>query len=206
MKEYKFDLERLKADLKIAYKDLKFFFRSPLSAMTLIPVWDWPTTLVVAGAFGALSGVVGAIINHSSMGLLVSIFILPFSTIFFLSVAAIFYHYLLRFAFHKEASIHDLGIMLTLAAMPTFVFQPVARIFPPATLIGIALSFYLFGIALVKAFKSPAARTIQILSAFLVIYIGFWALNTYNIEKGRQHIKKLATPESLDILEQELQE
>lgn len=204
MAENEIDWDVLKGDLLHALEDLKAFFRHPLQAMTTVPKWNLVTSLIVAGGLGVFSGVLAAILNRSFMGFLASLFIVPFSSIVFLALASGFFYYVFLLIFKMQVHLRELFIVSIFAAIPTFLCVTLSQILPPIMLIGVAASLYLLRIAYLAVFNANRPLLNKILVGLFVFYAACWVMNSLNLEKGRQSLKKMATPESLDILEKEL--
>ncbi len=204
MAENEIDWDVLKADLRRALDDLKVFFRHPLQAMTYVPKWSLVTSLIIAGALGVASGVLAAVLNRSFMGFVASLFIVPFSSIVFLSLASGFFYYVFLLVLKREVSLRDLFIAHIFAAIPTFLCLTLSQILPPILLVGVAASLYLLRVSYVAVFGADRKLMTRILVGLFAFYAACWIMNSLNLEKSRQSLKKMATPESLDILEKEL--
>jgi hypothetical protein len=198
------DWQKLKTNLRHAAKDLQRFLVHPLQAIEKIPPWDQATMLIVTAAMGSLSGCLSSILNRSLSGFLLSLIIVPISSIVTISFAAGFFYYIFLFIFKMSTQFRDLYIINVFAAVPSFLCFIVSPHFPPIIILGVALHFFLLYVAFHNIFKISKSGLAKLMVGLFLIFSGWWVTNSLNLEKGHQSFKRMATPESLDILENEL--
>lgn len=204
MSELKPDWVIIKHNLRRAADDLKAFFIHPVNGMKKVPDWDPTTAAIIAGGFGAASGVIGSIFSRSLFGFLMSFLIVPISSLLAVGLCAGFFYYIFLFLFKTSVRYTDLYIISTLAAVPTYLSLTVSPQLPPMTLVGVALTLYLFYVAFRETFRISSQHLGRLMVGLFIFYSACWAMNSLNLERGRQSLKRMATPESLDILEKEM--
>ncbi len=204
MKEEELDWHQIRQNLLHGLDDLKSFFRHPLNAIEKVPTWDYPTTLILTGGLGAVAGCVASLLNHSISGFLMSFLIVPISSIIYIGLASGFFYYVLLFVFKVSVRYRDLYIINILAAIPSYICFTLAQRLPPISLLGIALNLFLLRQAFYSSFRISKSSLTKLMVILFAFYSLSWVMNSLNLEKGRQNLKKMATPESLDILEKEL--
>jgi hypothetical protein len=204
MKEEELDWHRIRQNLLQGLDDLKTFFRHPLDGIEKVPSWDFPTALILTGGLGTLAGCTAAILNRSISGFFMSFLIVPISSIVYIGLAAGFFYYVFLFVFKVSVRYRELYIINILAAIPSYICFTVAQRLPPISLLGIALNLFLLRQAFFSSFRISKSALTKLMVILFVFYSVSWVMNSLNLEKGRQNLKKMATPESLDILEKEL--
>jgi hypothetical protein len=147
---------------------------------------------------------VAAVLNHSLIGFLAGLLIVPLSSVLYIGLCAGFFYYVFLFVFKSSVLYHDLFILIVFAALPSFLAFMFMQKLPPIILLGIALQLVLLRQAFFAVFRMPKPGLNLLMVGVFVVFSGCWVASSLNLEKSRQSLKKMATPESLDILENEM--
>lgn len=75
---------------------------------------------------------------------------------------------------------------------------------PLLTLLGILVTGILLIVGFVENLQVPKKPLIKIMMGLFAIYFIFWIISSIEINREQEHLKSKALPESLDILQKEL--
>lgn len=193
-----------RAKLKEAVLALPHFFKNPVQAMRTLPDWDWPTMLLLQGAFAAACAVIANLLERDILGMITGLIIAPISSIVVVAVGAGFFMYTFQFLFKRQVPYRQIYLHMIFAAIPIQITATASPIVPPLILVGIVAAAFLLFVGFVDVFHLERDKTKKLLGGMVLIYVLFWGIQlvSYSSKQERQRIK--ATPESLDILEKEL--
>jgi hypothetical protein len=194
----------IRAKLKEAVLALPHFFKNPVQGMRMLPEWDWPTMVILQGAFAAACGVLAALIDRNIIGMFTGIIIAPIVNILLVGIGAGFFFYVFMFYFKREIPYRQVYLHVLFAAIPIQIVTVVATRLPPIYLVGAAATLLLLFVAFIDVFQMERKKTRNLLGALMVIYTIFWAVQLVRISSKHQSLRMKATPESLDILEKEM--
>ena len=194
----------LRARLKEAVLVLPHFAKNPVQGMRQLPDWDWPTMLVLQGAFAAICAVLSNLIERDIIGAITGVIISPIAALLITAVFAGFFYYTFLFFFKREIPYRQIYLVLVFAAIPSQVTVVVASLIPPIVLIGVLGSMLLLFVGFTENFHLERLKTRNLLIGMTVIYLAFWGLQLFNYTSKHERMRLKATPESLDILEKEL--
>ncbi len=194
----------IKIKLKEAALALPHFFKNPVQGMKDIPDWDWPTLLILQGAFALACGELKNLIERDIFGFFVDIVVSPLAAYIVTGFVAGLLFYGLKAAFDREAPFRGLYLHCVFAAIPLQISYIVTKFFPPVNLLGFAVAMYLLQVGLVHRYQVDKPRLKKILFGLFGAYSIWWCFQVYTATFRREGLKQRATPESLDILEKEL--
>lgn len=198
------DWTALRAKLKEAILVLPHFFKNPVQGMRMLPDWDWPTMLVLQGAFAAACAVVGNLLERDIVGVFTGLVLAPIAALVVTAVAAGFFYYTFFFFFRREIPYRQLYLQLIFAAIPVQIAATAAPVIPPVILIGVAAMMYLLFVGFTENFQLEREKMKKLLIGLSVIYAALWLVQYVNYANRHDRMRLKATPESLDILEKEL--
>lgn len=198
------DWVHLRARLKEGILVLPHFFKNPVQGMRTLPDWDWPTMLVLQGAFAAACAVIGNLLERDIIGMFTGIILAPLASIVVLAVGTGFFYYTFMFFFRREIPFRQIYLHLIFAAIPSQLTAVAATVVPPIILIGVAASMYLLFVGFTDNFHLEREKVKKLVIALGVIYGIFWAAQFVSYSNKHDRMRLKATPESLDILEKEL--
>ncbi len=199
-----FDWPLLRARLKEGILVLPHFFKNPVQGMRLLPDWDWPTMLVLQGAFAAACAVIGNLLERDILGVFVSLVLAPLASLVVIAVGSGFFYYTFLFIFKREIPFRQIWLHQIFAAIPVLLTAVAATIIPPVILIGVAAAMYLLFIGFTENFHLERIKVKKLVIGLGAIYALFWATQFVSYSNKHDHLRLKATPESLDILEKEL--
>lgn len=198
------DWTLIRARLKEAILVLPHFFRNPVQGMRTLPAWDWPTILILQGAFAAACTILAQAVARSLLGVITGIVVGPIVNLLLTAIGAGFFYYVFFFFFRREIPYRQIYLTLVFASIPAVIVNILHPILPPAPLLGVVAAMGLLFVGFVDNFYLDRARVRNLLATLTLVYAACWAVQLIGTTKAskRQHLR--ATPESLDILEKEL--
>ena len=96
--------------------------------------------------------------------------------------------------------------IVVFANLPFMALYILAGLIPPIKILGFLITSLLLIVGLVENFQAPKRPVIKVVGGLFAIYLVFWVVQMINLAGEKDKVKSLATPESLKILEQELEE
>lgn len=172
--------------------------------MRTLPDWEWPEMLILQGAFAAACALIGNIIDRNILAMITGIVIAPLANLIATGIGAGFFYYSFKFFFQREIPFRQIYLTLVFATVPLLIVNIVAQIIPPIVLIGCVAMMMLLYIGFTDNFHLERARIKKLLIGLTLLYVLFWALALVRTTSRHQGMRLKATPESLDILEKEL--
>lgn len=194
----------IRARLMEAVLVLPHFFKNPIQGMRAMPAWDWPTIVILQGTFAAACAILTNIVARNLLGVITAVVVGPLTQILLVSIAAGFFYYLFMLYFKREIPYRQVYLTVVFAAIPAAIVNIVSPVLPPATLVGAAASLSLLYVGFVDNFFMDRVRIRNILGALMAAYLMFWAVQMVGRNTRQERHREKATPESLDILEKEL--
>ncbi len=194
----------LRAKLKEAIFVLPQFFKNPVQGMRNLPSWDWPTVLVLQGAFAAVCSTLSNILERDIIGVFIGLLIAPLANYLLLAIGTGFFFYTFMFFFKREVPYRQIYLHMLFASIPAQIALIIANLIPPVFLIGAAAMLMLLYVSFVDVFYMDRAKAKRLLIGLMVIYAVFWATQLIRSSAKHERMRLKATPESLDILQKEL--
>ncbi|MBX3022384.1 MAG: hypothetical protein KF799_11990 [Bdellovibrionales bacterium] len=198
------DWNLIRARLKEAILVLPHFFKNPIQGMRTLPAWDWPTILILQGAFAAVCAILTSAVARNLLGMFTGIVIGPITQLLLISISSGFFYYTFMFFFGREIPYRQIYITLIFAAIPGLIANIISPILPPAMMVGGIASIGLLYVGFVSNFYLDRMKVRNLLGALLIIYAAMWAVQIFKSNSRHNLMREKATPESLDILEKEL--
>lgn len=194
----------IRAKLREALLALPYFFRNPVQGMRTLPDWDWPTMLLLQGAFAAACASLAHILQRDILGFITGLILAPLSNISIVFIASGFFFYTFLFFFKREIPFRQIYLHVLFAALPVQLVSIISGFVPPVILVGLAAATLLLYVGFTDVFQLDRKRTRNLLAGILAIYLLFWAVSLVRTTTRFERQRMKATPESLDILEKEL--
>lgn len=193
-----------KAKLKEAILALPHFLRNPVQGMRQLPDWDWHTLLILPPAFALACGTIKNIIDRDFIGLFTDILISPLASIVVISLTTGLFYYLFKFAFEKDLPFRAIYIHVVFAALPAQITNIATKFLPPINILGLAATMYLLHSGFVHNFNVDSNKLKKLFTAGFAVFVLWWAVQLFKVHYHSEGLRIKATPESLDILEKEL--
>lgn len=194
----------IKAKLREDILTLPHFFRNPVQGMRQLPQWDWPTLLILPPAFALACGAVKNLIDRDVVGLFTDILISPLASIVVSGIVAGWFYYGFKFFFEREIDFRSIYTHVVFAAIPAQITNIGTKFLPPINFLGVLAAIYLLYTGFVFNYTLDSRKLKRLFVALFAVYLLWWAVQIYKISYRRDSLKIKATPESLDILEKEL--
>ena len=172
--------------------------------MRTLPAWDWPTILILQAAFAAGCAVLANAVARNWLGMFTAIVIGPVTQLLVISICAGFFYYTFMFFFSREVPYRQVYLTLIFAAIPAVIVSILTPIFLAAPLVGGAASLGLLYVGFVDNFYLDRTKIRKLLFGLMLVYIVCWAYQMIGTTNRHERMREKATPESLDILEKEL--
>lgn len=194
-----------KINIKLVLEFLLTYFKNPLIGMRQLPHWDWLTIFLIQIAISSLSGLISGLLARSVSGVFLGFFFFPLSSLISHLIVCSFFYYTILFFYKTQIEFRKLYILILLAHLPFLLMIILSSFFRPLTLLGLAITAYLLIIGLSEQFLLPKKLITRFILILYAIYVVLWINHGFNLTKKETVFRKMATPESLDILEKELQ-
>jgi len=193
---------------KLRLKDAGFlilqFARNPVEGMRRLPDWDWPFLLTCQAIAAAVAGVGAGIVERQFTRIFTGLLFVPISNALVTAVISGFFYYTFAFAFHRPASFHRIYTHLVFAQLPALVMLIVSPVLPPLVLLGPLAAGFLLLVGFSDNLGQDRRQTFRLLAALYGIFVVFWIFSSVSQRRQIETFRERATPESLDILEKEL--
>ncbi len=200
----KIDWADIKARLREAVLILPNFFKNPVQGMRNLPHWDWPTMLILQGILAAVTTVLAQVIGRDYIGAVVGIVIAPITSYLILFIGSGFFYYLFMFFFQREIPYRQIYTHLLFASVPAALVSILTSFVPPVILLGLIATCLLLYVGFVDNFHLDRRKVRNVLIGLMIGYIVFWIFQIIRMTSRHDSMRLKATPESLDILEKEL--
>jgi hypothetical protein len=174
--------------------------------MRQLPQWEWPTILILQAAFAIACSVITNLIEHDLLGLIIGILAAPLTAYLLSLTATGFFFYLFMFAFKRDLKFRQIYIHVLFASIPVQIVATVAHLLPPLLLIASAAALMLLFVGFVENFNLPRRPLRNVLLGLFAIHVLYWGFLQVRYSSKHKILHQNATPESLDILEKELNE
>jgi len=200
----KINWPQIRLKLREAVLVLPHFCKNPVAGMQNLPHWDWPTILILQGAFAAGCSVVTNILERDLLGVVFGLVLAPLAIYLVTAIGSAIFLYTFLFWFQRELPFQRIYLHLVFAAIPTQIVAIISGMIPPVLLIGAAASLLLLFVGFNHNFQLERPKLKKLLVGLMALYFAFWMVHILRVS-SRQELRRLkATPESLDILEKEL--
>ncbi|MCB0386861.1 MAG: hypothetical protein KDD43_15815 [Bdellovibrionales bacterium] len=200
----KIDWQALQSRTKEVLGFLLEYFKNPIIGIRQVPEWDWPTVIIVQGALSSICGLLSGVVAQSISGALLGFLFFPISSIATHFIVSGFFYYTFLFFYQSQVAFRRLYIVTVLANLPFIVLTILSPLLRPITLVGLAVTGLLLLVGFVENFQLPKRSIARFLVILYGLYVLMWVVSTLNLNKKETAFRKMATPESLDILEKEL--
>lgn len=198
------DWAKFKKEIHQALFYLRDFLLNPVKGVCSPPNWNWPTLFVIVGGIAAIRGLVFGLLTRSVLSIFAGIFIFPVTAVAVGAVGTMLFYYLFKFFYKKDVPIKTLYEVLFMASLPGLIIGTFSPLFMPLALVSVAFWGVLAVIGLAHVFQVPRDSLAKWIGGVVAVYALMWIVNAVNLQKSREALHNLASPESLDILEREM--
>jgi hypothetical protein len=181
------------------------FLKNPIHGMRDLPEWDWPVLIALQAALGLVCGLLAAILSRSLIMIITSIFIAPLSSLAVNFIFSGFFYYTFLFVFRQEVNFKLIFTHLLFASIPVLLCNIVAPLIPPIGFLGVAASALLLYVGFRENVHADEKKLRVLLIGLVVFYLLTVIAQMIRFHHPNSDLKIRATPESIDILEKELQ-
>lgn len=187
-----------------ANRTLLRFARNPVAQMGALPDWDWNFLLICQAIAAASAGVLAGLVSRNFMGVIAGLIFVPLSNALMTAVLSGILYYFFAYAMKQVVPYRSIYTHFVFAQLPGLCTMIVAPLFAPLILVGVAASCLLLWIGLSLNHKLEKKTLGKVIVAFYAVFIGYWIFSQIGNRNKVEALRSKATPESLDILEKEL--
>ncbi len=194
-------IEETKKELPSLFSYLWDLVRNPVQEIQNLPEIQWPTLVAFQFCLSLVSVVVSNLLAPFAISLtnvLISLVIAILAT----GLVSLFFYYFFLIVYSRRLPFIKIFTLVLFAHIPFAIFHLAAYFFPPADLIGLAISALLMVVGLVENFQVPRKLATQLMIACYSVFFIYWAIHLMTM---RQH-QQSSAPQDLDKIEQEVQE
>jgi hypothetical protein len=199
------DWELLKSKLREAIFTLPHFLKNPIEGMKNLPHWGWAETLILQACFAAICGVLKSLVERNWLGAFFSIILTPLSALLMTAIFCGLFFYIFYFFFNRQLSFHRLYIHFIFASIPIMITSTISYFLPPINLLGVVTTALLLFVGFCHEFALPREKVKKLLAIFVLVYLVIWISQLIQLTSRKENFRMKATPESLDILEKDMQ-
>lgn len=181
------------------------FLKNPIQGMRDLPDWEWPLLIALQAALGLACGFIGAALSGSILLMITSVIVAPISVLFMSFIFSGFFYYTFLFFFKKEVPFRLVFTHLLFASIPVLVCNIISPIIPFIGVLGVIATGLLLYVGFRENLSVDDKRLRYFIGGLVVAYILLLAVQLVRFHQPDQNLKIRATPESLEILEKELQ-
>lgn len=192
------------ANLKFNAGLLFEFLKNPVLGMKNLPPWQPQETLFLHGLTAAVSGVLGGLLSIKFLSIILGLLFMPITVIAASLVFSGFFYYLILFFFKKQPDFFTVYKIHFLASLPVLAASTVAHWIPPVSLVALIAAFFLIFVGLSENFQLERRSLAKVLGGVFLVYILMWVWGLKSVVNSREAYRHHASPESLDLLEKEL--
>ncbi len=185
-------------------KVLLDFAKNPIQGMKTLPDWKWPKLLFLMGGFAAICGVLRGVVNRSFLEMISGVLVYPVSALLMIAIFSGLFFYIFMFFYKRQLSYQRVYTHVTFAVLPSVLLSTVSYLVPPITLLGSAITGLLLIVGFVDNFRLPKKAVTKMVSGLFLVYVIIWIFSTISFQQKKEEFRMKALPESLDILEKEL--
>lgn len=197
------------ANIQSQLQSLKSFMpiyaRNPVDGMRRLPQLDWSMLLGFHVVVAAICGIIGNLIERNWLGAIASTIVAPLAAFVLTFFLTGFFYYLILIVFKTTPSFYSILQNLIFAALPSQFLGVLSGLVPPVYLIGMAASLMLLYVGFVSNLRLEAKKLRNVLFGLFAIFAAYWIFQLVQNTSSSNRIRIKATPESLDILEKEMQ-
>jgi hypothetical protein len=182
---------------------LLHFAKNPVQGMKSLPDWNWPTLIITQSSIAAFFGIISGILLNKFTKIINGFIAMPISAIFVTSVLSLAFYYVFLFAYKREMNFKKIFTIFVLSSLPWLVLSPLVDLLAPLKIIGIISSGLLLIVGLNEHSQLPKFQVNRLVIGIIVTYVLYWMVQMIQFDEKKRDYRKMATPQSLDILEKE---
>jgi hypothetical protein len=181
--------------VEITLRFLFEFIKHPLQRITVLPDWGWShLTLVLIGT-SLVSGTLNGIVSLSFYQFAYGLFVLPTTCLITDFVLTSFMYYYFQVFERRVVSFRKLWTLVIFASIPFFLFQAIASLIPPITLIGLAFSGFLLVVGLSENFKLEKKRALRLI---VLLYLMVFSVWLWDKIRYSSHDRRMSLPSDVN--------
>ena len=189
-----------KTELKQLFSYIIALVRDPVQQIKILPKVQWKSLIlfqfclcIFSVVFSNLLAPYAISIPHMIVALIASVVAL--------SLVSLFFYYFFLILYNKTLVFKEIFTLVLFSHIPFAIFHLAAYIFPPADLIGLAISGLLMIVGLVENFSIPRKLSIQLMVSLYSIFFIYWVVQMIAFNK----VSEMSLPQDLDKIEREVQ-
>lgn len=188
-----------KNELQTLFSYLFALVRNPVQEIQNLPEIRWKTLIIFQFCLNIISVVLSNVLAPYAISM-VNITISVVASVLALTLSSLFFYYFFLILYNRQLPFIKIFSLVLFANIPFVIFHIAAFFFPPADLIGLAISALLMVVGLVENFQVPKKLATQLIIGLYFIFFLYWA---GNLIVSRDHSES-SLPQDLDKIEKEV--
>lgn len=160
--------------------------------------------MALQAVIGLSCGLLSAILSRSILMIISSIIVAPLAAVIVSFILSGFFYYTFLFFFKREVGFRVVYTHILFASIPVLLTNIAAPLIPFIGLLGVAAAAFLLYTGFVANAGVNEKKLRILLIGLVAIYTIMVAIQTIRFHEPDSRLGPRATPESIDILEQEM--
>ncbi len=194
-------IDDTKKELPSLFTYLLALVRNPVQEIQNLPTIQWPTLIAFQFCLSLVSVVVSNLLAPYAISLtnvLISLSVALVAT----GLVSLFFYYFFLVLYNRQLEFIKIFTLILFAHIPFAIFHLAAYFFPPADLIGLAISALLMVVGLVENFEVPRKLASQLMIALYSVFLIYWVAHLITLSNHHG----TSEPQDLDQIEREVNE
>ncbi len=194
-------IEDTKKELPSLFGYLWDLVRNPVQEIQNLPSIKWQTLVAFQFCLSLISVVISNLLAPFAISItnvLISLVVAMLAT----GLVSLFFYYFFLILYSRTLEFIKIFTLVLFAHIPFAIFHLAAYFFPPADLIGLAISALLMVVGLVENFQIPRKLATQLMVACYSVFFIYWAVHLITLHQHRES----SVPQDLDKIEKEVNE
>jgi hypothetical protein len=189
------ETDSLRRQVEQTLKFLFEFLKHPLQRMTVLPDWGWSHLVFVVIGTSIISGALNGIVSLNFFQFAYGLFVLPVTCLITNFVLTSFLYYYFQVFEKRVVSFRKLWTLVIFASIPFFLFQAIASLIPPITLIGLAFSGFLLVVGLSENFSLEKKRALRLIILLYLMVFSVWLWDKFRFSS---HDRRMSIPSDVN--------
>lgn len=156
------------------------YLRNPLMEIKTLPDWNWPVLLVTLIGIAMGSGLLMGLIPPSFFRIISGLIVSPIVAVVTAFVSSLFIYYYFQVFEKRTCSLRKIFTLVIFANIPFFIFQSVAELVPPISLVGFAFTSLITAVGLTENFHLDKRRSLRLVTLLYGVVLLIWIWNKFD--------------------------
>lgn len=145
------------------------FLQKPVEGIKNLPDWGWRKLIIAQLLITISTGILGGFFHLSVASVLIGAIVVPLLTFLTLCITSLFFFYVFQIFTDKLIEFRRIFTVVFFANIPFFIFQTLSFIFPPISLIGLAIASLLLIVGFSESFQISKKFLIKLIAAIYIL-------------------------------------